>query len=104
MANGYTWRQHVRALLAGFAHAAVEKGSLYWLRGEWLTTQHVTRWAEAEGHKLQNSHSCNIAQGVLHAVQAPAGYVRLLAGCACVQAAIEKSIVSRWRHMLQSAR
>ena len=28
----------------------------------------------------------------------------MLAGCACVQAAIEKRIVSRWWHMLQSAR
>ena len=57
----------------------------------------------AESHKSHRSHSCYIAQGVFHAVHAPAGYARLLAGCALVQAAIDKMIAIRWGHMLQRA-
>ena len=57
----------------------------------------------ADTLKSHRSHSCYVTQGLLHAVHAPAGYVRLLAGCALVQAAIDKMIAIRWRHMLQRA-
>ena len=57
----------------------------------------------ADRLKSHRSHSCYVTQGVLHAVHAPAGYVRLLAGCALIQAAIDKMIAIRWRRMLQRA-